>query len=205
VLGRRGVWGEGCFRVRWEQERQCSSGASLLIKEDGAWPPGRPRGTHRLATRLAVTDTIVMSGRWSNQLSDGAELRSRIMRSNRSRDTVPELAVRSRLHAMGFRYRVATRPLRDLRRTADMIFPRERVAVFIDGCFWHRCPAHGTMPKSNTGFWGEKLRRNVERDRETDSVLMAAGWHVIRVWEHEDPNWAAAEIAAFVLRCRHGK
>jgi len=138
-------------------------------------------------------------------LSDSVALRSRIMRANRSRDTRPELAIRQRLHAMGFRYRVATRPLPNLRRTADVIFPREKIAIFIDGCFWHRCPIHGTMPKSNIGFWSEKLQRNVARDRHTDGVLMAAGWTVVRVWEHEDPVLAAQDIANLVSARRKGE
>lgn len=115
-----------------------------------------------------------------------------------SRDTKPELALRRELHRLGLRYRVGTAPLPGLRRRADVVFTRRRIAVFVDGCFWHRCPDHGTQPKNNPNWWRAKLDRNVERDRHTDAALLAAGWHVVRVWEHEDPSAAAAAIAAQV-------
>ncbi|MBB6173356.1 DNA mismatch endonuclease (patch repair protein) [Nocardiopsis mwathae] len=107
------------------------------------------------------------------------------MRSNKGRDTKPELAVRRAVHARGLRYRVSARPLPDLRRTADLVFIRSKVAVFIDGCFWHGCPEHHTGSKTNAAFWADKVRRNRERDRETDTLLTKAGWTVIRSWEHE--------------------
>ena len=112
-----------------------------------------------------------------------------------TRDTAPEVAIRSALHAMGLRYRVNATVVPDLRRRADIVFRKRKVAVFVDGCFWHRCPAHATDPKSNAKWWAEKLARNVNRDRETDSRLLAEGWHVIRIWEHEDPIAAAERIA----------
>jgi DNA mismatch endonuclease (patch repair protein) len=118
------------------------------------------------------------------------------MLGNKARDTKPELAVRRLLHADGFRYRVNFRPSRELRRTADIVFTRRRVAVFIDGCFWHGCPLHGTSPKANSDYWGPKLARNVERDLETTAVLTASGWTVLRFWEHENP----ADVAALVER-----
>ena len=105
------------------------------------------------------------------------------MLGNRSRDTLPELALRRLLHARGLRYRVHARPLPEFRRTADLVFRPARVAVFVDGCFWHRCPEHGTHPKANSDYWTPKLDRNVARDRETDERLRREGWLVIRAWE----------------------
>jgi DNA mismatch endonuclease, patch repair protein len=121
------------------------------------------------------------------------------MQANRSRDTRPELALRSRLHELGLRYRVAARPLPDVRRTADLVFTRARVAVFLDGCFWHGCPEHHRPSRRNEEFWHEKIAHNRERDAETDSLLEAAGWTVIRVWEHEQPDLAAQRVRAVVL------
>ena len=111
-----------------------------------------------------------------------------------SRVTTPELLLRRRLHAQGLRYRVHRRPLPELRRTADVVFSRARVAVFVDGCFWHGCPKHGTAPKTNADWWAVKLARNVERDAETDVLLADAGWSVVRVWEHEEPEAATARV-----------
>lgn len=115
-----------------------------------------------------------------------------------TRDTKPELGLRRELHRRGLRYRVDVAPLPGLRRRADVVFARRKVAVFVDGCFWHRCPDHGTDPKNNSDWWRAKLDRNVERDRDTDAALRAAGWHVARVWEHEDMAAAATTIAAVV-------
>lgn len=121
------------------------------------------------------------------------------MQSNKSRDTSPELAVRRILHAQGLRYRVHYAPLPSLRRRrADIVFTRARVAVFIDGCFWHACPEHGTRPKSHEDYWHPKLVRNAERDRETDAALLEAGWTVLRYWEHQTAEEVAAAIAATI-------
>lgn len=129
------------------------------------------------------------------------------MVANRSRDTRPEVAVRSRLHALGLRYRVAARPLPDLRRTADIVFRPARVAVFIDGCYWHRCPDHYVRSLTNVGYWTEKIANNVARDRDTNRLLADAGWLVLRFWEHERADEVAATIAAAVREQRgcHGK
>lgn len=116
------------------------------------------------------------------------------MRGNKRKDTAPELAVRRRLHAMGLRYRIDHPPVPGLRRRADIVFTRRRIAVFIDGCFWHSCPLHATTPKQNAEYWLPKLATNVERDRDTDARLTAAGWTVLRYWEHEAPELIAAEI-----------
>ncbi|MEX0153480.1 very short patch repair endonuclease [Microbacterium sp. LMI1-1-1.1] len=118
---------------------------------------------------------------------------ARSMRANRRRDTGPERAVRSLLHRRGLRYRVDFAPL-GKRRRADIVFTRQRIAAFIDGCFWHCCPVHGTQPRLNAEYWEPKLRRNVERDRETDDALRAAGWLVLRFWEHEPPALVADRI-----------
>ncbi|RJQ72290.1 very short patch repair endonuclease [Pseudonocardiaceae bacterium YIM PH 21723] len=123
------------------------------------------------------------------------------MQSNKGRDTKPELAVRRAVHALGLRYRVSARPLSAFRRTADMVFAGPKVAVFIDGCFWHGCPEHHTSAKTNASFWADKVTRNRARDRETDEALRAAGWEPLRFWEHEDPHVAAARVAE-VVRAR---
>jgi DNA mismatch endonuclease (patch repair protein) len=120
-------------------------------------------------------------------------------------DTGPERALRSQLHRRGLRFRVH-RPLAfDRRRKVDIAFPAARVAVFVDGCFWHACPEHATYPKANAELWRAKLERNQERDHETSARLISSGWQVIRVWEHEDPAKAAERIEAAVRdRLRQG-
>lgn len=128
----------------------------------------------------------------------------RAMQANRRRDTAPEMAIRRLVHAAGLRYRVDARPLPSARHTADMIFTRARVAVFIDGCFWHGCADHYRPPASNTTYWAGKVTRNRQRDRLADDALAAAGWAVIRVWEHEPPDAAARRIEAAV-RDRTGR
>ena len=120
------------------------------------------------------------------------------MQSNRSRDTKPELALRSAVHARGLRYRVSAKPLTGLRRTADLVFPRAKVAVFLDGCFWHGCPEHHTVAASNATFWAAKVEGNRTRDRDTDAKLADAGWVSVRVWEHEDPAEAAQRVERIV-------
>ncbi len=121
------------------------------------------------------------------------------MKSQRQRDTSAELAVRSRLHRDGLRFRVHY-PVPQLRRTADIAFPRLRIAVFVDGCFWHGCPQHGTWPKENADWWREKIETNQRRDADTDRKLAEAGWQVVRVWEHKQPDAAARIIEATVRR-----
>jgi DNA mismatch endonuclease (patch repair protein) len=125
------------------------------------------------------------------------------MQGNRSRNTKPELVVRSILHRRGLRYRVSTRPLPGIRRTADVVFTRAKVAVFIDGCFWHRCPVHYRQPSSNVAYWVEKVNRNVRRDTEVDAMLREAGWTVVRIWEHQDPLVAADLIEQHVRTPLH--
>jgi DNA mismatch endonuclease (patch repair protein) len=133
-----------------------------------------------MCTEIASTD-LQTSARMSRQ---------------RTKDTQAEIALRKVLHARGFRYRV-NQPLPGLpRRRADMTFPARRVVVFVDGCFWHGCPQHGTLPKRNGAWWSAKLLRNIARDRETNEHMQALGWRVVRVWEHEIPADAADRVAA---------
>ncbi|MFC9602345.1 very short patch repair endonuclease [Streptomyces niveus] len=126
------------------------------------------------------------------------------MRANRSRDTKPELALRSLLHAKGLRYRVDASPLQGVRRRADVIFPRDKVAIFVDGCFWHGCPQHLRPAKTNAEAWAAKLEENRARDTHTNELLRAANWTVIRFWEHEDPAVAAEIVAETLLHLRGG-
>lgn len=122
-------------------------------------------------------------GSWASSLST-----ARSMTSNRRRDTRPELAIRRLLHARGYRYRVDFAPWSNKRRRADIVFTRRRLAVFVDGCFWHGCPEHGTIPASHVEYWEPKLARNVERDAETTAMAEAEGWRVLRIWEHVPPQ-----------------
>lgn len=108
----------------------------------------------------------------------------RSMLKCRSRDTRPERAVRSAVHRLGLRYRVSRRPVPGVRRSADLVFSRARVAVFLDGCFWHGCPEHFVWPKTNADYWQAKITGNRARDRETDRILADAGWMPLRIWEH---------------------
>ncbi|HEY5853087.1 MAG TPA: DNA mismatch endonuclease Vsr [Aldersonia sp.] len=114
----------------------------------------------------------------------------------RRRDTVPEVALRRELHRRGRRFFVDRAPLAGLRRRADLVFPRSRVAVYVDGCFWHSCPQHATYPKNNAQWWADKLAGNVARDRDTDQRLRNDGWTVVRVWEHETAATAADRVEA---------
>ena len=122
------------------------------------------------------------------------------MQSNRGRDTEPELAVRRILHAEGLRYRVNVRPVPGLRRTADIVFTRAKVAVFIDGCFWHGCPDHYQRPTSNRSYWDPKVARNKERDSDTTLQLEGEGWVVLRFWEHQRPADVAMAVAGSLKR-----
>ncbi len=103
--------------------------------------------------------------------------------------------MRRLVHTEGLRYRVNARPEPDVRRTADLLFTGARVAVFIDGCFWHGCPEHFTMPAVNRAFWSDKIDRNRQRDLEATATLEARGWTVLRAWEHEDPASVAGRVA----------
>ena len=126
--------------------------------------------------------------------------RSANMSAIRRTDTKPELALRRALHKLGYRYRKDYRLDLDTGRRVrpDIAFTARRVAVFVDGCFWHVCPQHGRNPTSNDWYWTPKLRRNVERDRTADETLTAAGWRVVRIWEHESLEDAVASVVAAV-------
>ncbi len=121
-----------------------------------------------------------------------------VMRGNRSRDTRPELAVRSAVHRLGLRFRVSARPLKHMRRSADLVFASARVAVFVDGCFWHGCPEHYVPSVSNRNYWADKISLNRARDSDTDRRLLEEGWLPLRIWAHEDPQRVAEMIAATV-------
>ncbi len=122
------------------------------------------------------------------------------MRANRRRDTGPELALRKELHRRGLRFRVDHAPVKGVRCRADLVFTRARVAVFVDGCFWHACPEHGNLPAANREWWRAKLELNVARDQRNDAELQKAGWRVIRVWEHEPLAAAAERVQDSVLQ-----
>lgn len=131
--------------------------------------------------------------------ASSAEARAR-MRAMRQRDTEPELDLRRAMHAIGLRYNINRSLLLGSRRVVDVVFPRAKVAVLVDGCFWHSCPSHQTIPKANQEWWIAKLQANWNRDRDTDQRLKRHGWTVVRVWEHEKAPAAAARIARIVRR-----
>ncbi len=121
-----------------------------------------------------------------------AAARSRVMSKIKSRDTSPEMALREALWHSGMRYRVQYG-----KEKIDIAFPSKKVAVFVDGCFWHSCPIHGHIPKSNIGYWKPKLEKNIERAKEKDARLKNSGWEVLHFWEHDakkDPQKCATEV-----------
>lgn len=151
-----------------------------------------------LFSRPGLGDTVVVEGSWASTPA----VRN-VMRANRSRDTRPELAVRRLVHAAGLRYRVDHPPLADYKRLrADVVFRRERVAVFVDGCFWHGCPEHHRPAVTNAEFWSTKIEGNRRRDTQTDELLDQAGWFVMRFWEHESPDNVASRIIDEIRRRR---
>jgi len=143
--------------------------------------------------RPRVPATISLGGgqRVDYPMTNNSAVRN-VMRANRRRDTKPEVALRSALHRRGLRFRndapVATG---HGKVRVDVALAQHRLAIFVDGCFWHCCPEHGTEPRSNTEYWRPKMERNLQRDAATDALLQGAGWQVVRVWEHEDPEEAA--------------
>jgi len=154
---------------------------------------GRASRNPERAGEAAAERAGAASGSWATSPAT-----RRAMQGNRRRDTRPELAIRRLVHASGLRYRVDAPPLPAARYKADMIFARARVAVFIDGCWWHGCEEHYRPPASNTAYWAAKIARNRERDRLADQALAVVGWTVIRIWEHEAPESAAGRIEAAV-------
>ncbi|MEU4518355.1 very short patch repair endonuclease [Amycolatopsis sp. NPDC024027] len=124
------------------------------------------------------------------------------MSKQKSRNTGIEMALRKALHSAGFRYRVHRRPVKGVRREADLVFGPARVAVFVDGCFWHGCPEHATWPKNNAEFWREKIETNRRRDADTDARLDDAGWLAVRIWEHESVEVATDRVITAVRERR---
>jgi DNA mismatch endonuclease, patch repair protein len=127
------------------------------------------------------------------------------MRAVRQRNTTVEMQLRSALHRLGLRFRLHRRIIPGRTRTVDIVLPRARVVVFVDGCFWHSCPKHKTMPKANREWWRAKLRANTQRDRQSDRLLQDLGWRVVRVWEHENPADAAQRVLSSVSAALGGK
>ncbi|MDR3548832.1 MAG: very short patch repair endonuclease [Candidatus Pacebacteria bacterium] len=123
------------------------------------------------------------------------------MKRVRQHNTAAESVLRSELHSLGLRYRIQVPVLTKPRRIADIVFSGPRVAVFVDGCFWHGCPKHASWPKQNAEFWRTKILANRVRDQDTNARLRANGWKVVRVWGHESPETAASRIAK-VVRAR---
>jgi DNA mismatch endonuclease, patch repair protein len=122
------------------------------------------------------------------------------MQGNRQKDTGPERALRTELHARGLRFRKNRRITLGTGRKVniDIVFVSRRLAVFVDGCYWHCCPDHGRVPTGNQTYWSAKLERNQKRDLEVSAELTAEGWHVIRVWEHCPPQEAAEQVLAVI-------
>jgi DNA mismatch endonuclease (patch repair protein) len=158
-----------------------------------AWLLAAGSDSPRRVPRPADEGASIPDGSWASSHAVRA-----VMRGNKGRDTRPELAVRAAAHALGLRYRVGVSPLTGVRRTADLVFPKAKVAVFVDGCFWHGCPEHYRPARRNAEFWTAKIEGNTARDADTDERLRAAGWTVIRIWEHEPPTTAASKISTAV-------
>ena len=168
---------------------------------------GRDQLGHRRRDRNGACSQMSAAGREADRMSSpstrptavasSAAVSERMSRARRT-DTGPERALRSALHRRGLRYRLHVPLAFDQRRKADICFSAARVAVFVDGCFWHSCPEHATWPKANEEFWRDKLQRNAERDADTDARLAAEGWLAIRVWEHEDPEAAATRVESTI-------
>jgi len=144
-----------------------------------------------------VVSHSVAASRQSEVVASSPEVAMRMSRQ-RSKDTVVEIRLRQSLHSLGLRFRIHQRPLPDWRREADILFRPSKVVVMVDGCFWHGCPVHGTWPSSNADWWREKIEANRRRDQDTSRRLADAGWLVIRVWEHDEPDAAARQIAEVV-------
>ena len=149
-----------------------------------------------------MADYSLLRGLPKGSWASGTTVRQ-VMRANRSRDTRPELSLRRAAHRVGLRYFVNREPFPKAGCRADLVFPRARVAVFVDGCFWHACPTHGRRPVTNRGYWEAKLDRNQARDRAVDAHLEDAGWRVVHVWEHDDMV-AAARALRHLLKVEVG-
>ena len=136
------------------------------------------------------------------QLVPSSAAATATMRANKRRDTKPEMRLRSALHRKGWRFRVDVRlSIRGRRVRPDILFAKRKVAVFVDGCFWHSCPQHGQVPRANAPYWQSKLTLNTDRDLGDTRALLSDGWEVVRVWEHEPTDQAVAMVEA-ALRSR---
>jgi DNA mismatch endonuclease, patch repair protein len=152
----------------------------------------------RMGARAVRNPTLVSTSFATNGDARGSWASSpavrRTMQGNRSRDTAPEVRLRSALHRAGFRFFKNRRPQQSSSCRVDILFPRPRLAVFVDGCFWHGCPQHGTQPRVNAEWWNAKLERNRARDQRNDIELEQSGWRVLRIWEHETVGEAVRQV-----------
>jgi DNA mismatch endonuclease, patch repair protein len=158
---------------------------------------------HGTSLEQTGTSRVEVSG--LSELRPSSDAVSRRMSVQRRRDTEPEVLLRRELHRRGYRFRVNYPVPGRRRRTIDIAFTRHRLAVFVDGCFWHACPTHATWPGANSTWWRQKLEGNRERDTETEALLAEAGWTVLRIWEHEGVADAARLVAEELPRRRASK
>jgi len=165
------------------------------MRHEAILPHGRTRAPTSRSYRVPVTSPAPGATAGARQPTPITSGRARNMSAIRRNNTKPEVALRSLLHRRGRRFRKDYRlDLPDARVRPDLVFTRSRVAVFVDGCFWHVCPVHGRQPTHNEWYWTPKLKRNVERDRQADAALRSAGWRVVRIWEHSTPAEGAALV-----------
>jgi DNA mismatch endonuclease, patch repair protein len=124
----------------------------------------------------------------------------RVMQANCGGDTLPEQVLRSGLHKLGLRFRKHARPFANLRCDADIVLASQKICVFVDGCFWHGCPVHRKIPKTNSNWWKEKIQANIDRDCRNAEILAINGWRVIRVWEHDLEVTCAQQTVENIFR-----
>ena len=163
------------------------------LQRDSRPVPGTQAEIYRRAVSALTTPRI--GTRNGARPPASSEAVRRRMQSTPQRDTPAELRVRRALHSMGLRYSVDAKPLSNSPRRADIVFRRAKIAVLVDGCFWHGCPLHVSWPRANARFWRQKIGANRARDAKTDRELKKHGWLAIRVWEHQDPSRAARLIS----------
>lgn len=168
------------------------------LPRDGKYPTCYPFGVRE---RVGIGMSTTMKGRSKLSFATTPSVSSRMSRQA-VRDTAPELAVRRALFASGERFRVAFPVPGRGRCTIDVAFPRRKVAVFIDGCFWHGCTEHKTIPRSNSATWTKKLSENRRRDQAVDDLLRGQGWVVVRAWEHEDPDGVCDRVREVLAGAR---
>ena len=175
-----------------------SSAETLAVVPAPSGPSGSPQDG---SIKLAAPQDAETHARTGYPVPS-SEAVSRVMRGNRQSDTTLEVRVRSELHRRGLRFRKQLLiTAGDVRVRADVAFPRQGLAVFLDGCFWHRCPEHGNAPRANSGYWSTKLDHNVERDRKVVAALDAMGWTVLRIWEHVPASVVADQVQTTLAEC----